>query len=174
MARFAFRVNEGTENIGARRLHTIMERVLDEITSRRPKKRPTVRSRRGLRAEDAERDRERPGSLALHPVNVWACKCGAGDLAHPGFIVQHPGDYKWMWFERCGQAGRCAQPLRGASRPRPHWPNILPTFFRPRPLPLILFLFLHERTSSASSSRRSRSACCWPVAPRPDRRCRLR
>src|SRR3974390_2077836 len=33
IARFAFRVNEGTENIGARRLHTIMERVLDEISS---------------------------------------------------------------------------------------------------------------------------------------------
>jgi len=32
MAQFAFRVNEGTENIGARRLHTIMERVLDEIS----------------------------------------------------------------------------------------------------------------------------------------------
>ncbi len=32
MARFAFRVNETTENIGARRLHTIMERVLDEIS----------------------------------------------------------------------------------------------------------------------------------------------
>ena len=32
MAQFAFRVNEATENIGARRLHTIMERVLDEIS----------------------------------------------------------------------------------------------------------------------------------------------
>jgi len=32
MAQFAFRVNEGTENIGARRLHTIMEKVLDEIS----------------------------------------------------------------------------------------------------------------------------------------------
>ncbi len=32
MANFAFRVNETTENIGARRLHTIMERVLDEIS----------------------------------------------------------------------------------------------------------------------------------------------
>jgi ATP-dependent HslUV protease ATP-binding subunit HslU len=32
LARFAFRVNEGTENIGARRLHTIMERVLDQIS----------------------------------------------------------------------------------------------------------------------------------------------
>src|SRR5262245_16466341 len=32
VANFAFKVNEGTENIGARRLHTIMERVLDEIS----------------------------------------------------------------------------------------------------------------------------------------------
>ena len=32
IAQFAFRVNENTENIGARRLHTIMERVLDNIS----------------------------------------------------------------------------------------------------------------------------------------------
>jgi ATP-dependent HslUV protease ATP-binding subunit HslU len=32
VARFAARVNESSENIGARRLHTIMERVLDEIS----------------------------------------------------------------------------------------------------------------------------------------------
>jgi ATP-dependent HslUV protease ATP-binding subunit HslU len=38
VARFAFRVNEGTENIGARRLHTIMERVLDEISFSAPEK----------------------------------------------------------------------------------------------------------------------------------------
>jgi ATP-dependent HslUV protease ATP-binding subunit HslU len=36
MARFAFEVNETTENIGARRLHTIMERVLDEISFEAP------------------------------------------------------------------------------------------------------------------------------------------
>ncbi|MFC6646089.1 ATP-dependent protease ATPase subunit HslU [Granulicella cerasi] len=36
MARFAFSVNETTENIGARRLHTIMERVLDEISFEAP------------------------------------------------------------------------------------------------------------------------------------------
>ncbi len=36
MARFAFEVNESTENIGARRLHTIMERVLDEISFQAP------------------------------------------------------------------------------------------------------------------------------------------
>jgi ATP-dependent HslUV protease ATP-binding subunit HslU len=36
VANFAFRVNESTENIGARRLHTIMERVLDEISFSAP------------------------------------------------------------------------------------------------------------------------------------------
>src|SRR5438477_1604372 len=36
IADFAFRVNESTENIGARRLHTIMERVLDEISFSAP------------------------------------------------------------------------------------------------------------------------------------------
>ncbi len=36
IARFAFRVNEGTENIGARRLHTIMERVLDTVSFEAP------------------------------------------------------------------------------------------------------------------------------------------
>ena len=36
IANFAARVNEGTENIGARRLHTIMERVLDEISFSAP------------------------------------------------------------------------------------------------------------------------------------------
>ncbi len=38
IAHFAFRVNEGTENIGARRLHTIMERVLDEISFEAPER----------------------------------------------------------------------------------------------------------------------------------------
>jgi ATP-dependent HslUV protease ATP-binding subunit HslU len=36
MAHFAFQVNESTENIGARRLHTIMEKVLDEISFHAP------------------------------------------------------------------------------------------------------------------------------------------
>ena len=38
IARFAFRVNVSTENIGARRLHTIMERVLDELSFDAPEK----------------------------------------------------------------------------------------------------------------------------------------
>jgi len=38
VAHFAFRVNESSENIGARRLHTIMERVLDELSFDAPEK----------------------------------------------------------------------------------------------------------------------------------------
>jgi ATP-dependent HslUV protease ATP-binding subunit HslU len=36
IADFATRVNERTENIGARRLHTVMERLLDEISFEGP------------------------------------------------------------------------------------------------------------------------------------------
>jgi ATP-dependent HslUV protease ATP-binding subunit HslU len=36
IASFAARVNEGTENIGARRLHTIMEKVLDDVSFNAP------------------------------------------------------------------------------------------------------------------------------------------
>jgi len=36
MAQFAFQVNESTENIGARRLHTILEKVLEEISFAAP------------------------------------------------------------------------------------------------------------------------------------------
>ncbi|HEX5033729.1 MAG TPA: HslU--HslV peptidase ATPase subunit, partial [bacterium] len=39
IADFAGLVNERTENIGARRLHTIMEKVLDEISFEAPDKR---------------------------------------------------------------------------------------------------------------------------------------
>jgi ATP-dependent HslUV protease ATP-binding subunit HslU len=36
VAKFAAQVNETTENIGARRLHTIMEKLLDEISFEGP------------------------------------------------------------------------------------------------------------------------------------------
>jgi ATP-dependent HslUV protease ATP-binding subunit HslU len=56
MAEFAFKVNETTENIGARRLHTIMERVLDEISFQAPdvvKSSRTEASREGVVGEIA-------------------------------------------------------------------------------------------------------------------------
>src|SRR5256885_6633655 len=44
IARFAAIVNEGTENIGARRLHTIMEKLLDDISFEGPDlKKKTIR-----------------------------------------------------------------------------------------------------------------------------------
>ena len=36
VADFACRINEQTENIGARRLHTIMERLLEDISFQAP------------------------------------------------------------------------------------------------------------------------------------------
>ncbi len=56
MAAFAFKVNETTENIGARRLHTILERVLDEISFQAPdvvKKGKGEASQEGVVAEVA-------------------------------------------------------------------------------------------------------------------------
>jgi ATP-dependent HslUV protease ATP-binding subunit HslU len=44
IAKFAAAVNEHTENIGARRLHTIMEKLLDEVSFEGPDlKKKTVR-----------------------------------------------------------------------------------------------------------------------------------
>ncbi len=42
IADFAARVNDMTENIGARRLHTVMERLLDEISFEGPDLQPKV------------------------------------------------------------------------------------------------------------------------------------
>jgi ATP-dependent HslUV protease ATP-binding subunit HslU len=42
IADFAARVNDATENIGARRLHTVMERLLDEISFEGPDLQPNV------------------------------------------------------------------------------------------------------------------------------------
>jgi ATP-dependent HslUV protease ATP-binding subunit HslU len=53
IAKFAAKVNETTENIGARRLHTIMERVLDKISFDAPE----------LKEKDVKIDREYVGSM---------------------------------------------------------------------------------------------------------------
>ena len=57
-----------TENIGARRLHTVMERLLDEISFEAPRPRREDRhDRRGLRRAHARGHRQERGSLPLHP-----------------------------------------------------------------------------------------------------------
>ncbi len=53
IAKFAAKVNETTENIGARRLHTIMERVLDKISFEAPE----------LKEKDVKVDREYVGKM---------------------------------------------------------------------------------------------------------------
>ena len=58
IAEIAWQVNESTENIGARRLHTIMERLLEEISF-------TATDRAGEKIRiDADTVREQVGDLA--------------------------------------------------------------------------------------------------------------
>jgi ATP-dependent HslUV protease ATP-binding subunit HslU len=68
IANFAFRVNEATENIGARRLHTIMERVLDEISFDAPDLARQNRAAAEGKAETAAPEAAREGS----PVTLAA------------------------------------------------------------------------------------------------------
>ena len=59
MAEFAFKVNEQTENIGARRLHTIMERVLEDVSLPCARRRAKCRySRAGCSPHQGRRQRE--------------------------------------------------------------------------------------------------------------------
>ena len=70
IAEFAALVNERTENIGARRLHTVMERLLDEISFEGPElAEKSITDRRRLRSPHARRHRQERRSVPLHPVN---------------------------------------------------------------------------------------------------------
>ena len=69
IADFAMLVNERTENIGARRLHTVMEKLLDHDFVRcAGSHREGDHHRRRLCRFHAERDRQERRSLALYPV----------------------------------------------------------------------------------------------------------
>ena len=69
IADFATLVNERTENIGARRLHTVMEKLLDEVSFEAPDLSERERHhRRGLRRSHARRHRRQRRSVALRPV----------------------------------------------------------------------------------------------------------
>jgi hypothetical protein len=83
LAEVAFEVNETTENIGARRLHTVMERLLETVSfdaadrsgSRLVIDRAYVESNLG-------RARARSGSVALHPVAPHPVSA-AGSMPQP-------------------------------------------------------------------------------------------
>ena len=71
LAQIAFDVNERTENIGARRLSTVMERLLDEVSFDAPNRDgQTVRDRRRCRRRQARRAGAERGPVALHPVSA--------------------------------------------------------------------------------------------------------
>jgi ATP-dependent HslUV protease ATP-binding subunit HslU len=62
MAEFAFKVNETTENIGARRLHTIMERVLEDVSFLAPDvaRRPGDEAQAALMSESISKEASAP------------------------------------------------------------------------------------------------------------------
>ncbi len=69
IAAFAARVNESTENIGARRLHTILEKLLEEVSFDGPDlKKKNVKVDAGLRAQATGRHRQGSGPEPVHSV----------------------------------------------------------------------------------------------------------
>jgi len=54
LAEIAWSVNEKTENIGARRLYTVMEKLLEEISSSRQTRRGEPEDRRRLRRRETQ------------------------------------------------------------------------------------------------------------------------
>ena len=79
IADVAVQVNSSVENIGARRLQTVMERVLDEISFAAPDRvRRHGGDRRRLRAQAYRRPREERGSVAVHSLTHPAIFTAAG------------------------------------------------------------------------------------------------
>ena len=69
LAQIAFDVNERTENIGARRLATVMEKLLDDISfDAPPPRRADGRDRCRSGRRQARRAGEERRPVALHPV----------------------------------------------------------------------------------------------------------
>ena len=104
IASFAFRVNETTENIGARRLHTIMERVLDEISFLAPdltkatkndeQRHRSCRCRRQqwqhyAAADHRARNRQRPRKSSHHRPGIRAPD-GRFHREGSGSVALHP------------------------------------------------------------------------------------
>ena len=71
IARIAQQVNERTQNIGARRLHTVLERLLDEVSLRRASElgpQATSRSTPPMCASAWRDHRQGRGPVPLHPL----------------------------------------------------------------------------------------------------------
>ena len=78
------RVNDHAENIGARRLHTVMERLLDELSFDAPELRDTAsRHRRRLRGAHAGGHRDERGSVEIHPLGLQSPVYGLQSAVPP-------------------------------------------------------------------------------------------
>ncbi len=86
IAQIAYDVNERTENIGARRLATVMERLLDDVSFDAPNRGgQTVTHRRGVGRRQARRPGEgRSTSRATSSRAVARCAASRGRAASAG------------------------------------------------------------------------------------------
>ena len=108
MAELAALVNERTENIGARRLHTVMEKLLDEISFEGPdlaEKSITIDAAYVDRMLGRHRQERRPDPV--HPVSICARVAPAVRGLPPGWPVR-----------RLRQEGPAAGAARSRARPR--------------------------------------------------------
>ena len=114
IADFATIVNERTENIGARRLHTVMEKLLDEISFEGP----DLRDKRVIIDEayvdaDARRHRQERRPLPVHPVKCRRRSAGAARCPASGPALRR------RRAVGCGKKGPPLPPLvRTAGRAR--------------------------------------------------------
>ena len=74
LATFAMRVNEQTENIGARRLHTVLERVLEDVSFAAPETTGTVVDRRRLRARTARRRGRERRPFGVYSLRIFTLR----------------------------------------------------------------------------------------------------
>ncbi len=109
IADFAALVNDRTENIGARRLHTVMEKLLDEVSFDAPEMtEKNVDDRRGLRRSHARRHRPQRRPFALRAV------MSAGRLPEPSPTALVLATLAALRPE--GAAARAAAPGAGRGR----------------------------------------------------------
>ncbi len=101
IAELATLVNERTENIGARRLHTVMERLLDEVSFDAPEIGGTLgHHRRGVRRPHARRHRQERRPVPVHPV------------IHPRILRSPAPLVLALALVACGKSGPPLPPLR--------------------------------------------------------------
>ena len=158
IAELATLVNERTENIGARRLHTVLERLLDEVSFHAPELGGQIDyDRRALRGPHARRHRQERRPVALHPVKSGSVRRYVGTLVR-GYRIRVLSRFvpAYLRTSYLRTDGAFAAP---AARRGPPLPPL-------RPVPGAISTPSHRATTIAS-----RSAATVPAAEsRSDRR----